>query len=61
MNPVLMFAAETWRITKKLEKKSWSMQRAMERKIMEVISRDRKKSEWVREQTGLADILIDIR
>lgn len=61
MNPVLMFTAETWRITKKLEKKSWSMQRAMERKIMEVISRDRKKSEWVREQTGLADILIDIR
>ena len=59
--PVLTYGAETWRLTKKLENKLRTAQRAMERKILGLTLRDRKRAVWIREQTGIADILVDIK
>ncbi|MCJ3464060.1 hypothetical protein LNY58_26610, partial [Klebsiella pneumoniae] len=59
--PVLTYSAETWRIAKKLEMKLRSTQRAMERKMIGVTLRDKKRAEWIREQTGVADIILSIK
>uniref|UniRef100_A0A224YMB0 Endonuclease-reverse transcriptase n=1 Tax=Rhipicephalus zambeziensis TaxID=60191 RepID=A0A224YMB0_9ACAR len=51
--PVLTYEAETWRLTKRVQLKLRTTQRAMERKMIGVTLRDRKRAEWVTEQTGL--------
>lgn len=59
--PVLTYGAETWTIKKQLEKKLATTQRAMQRKLIETRIRDRWTAEWVREQTGVAGMLVDIK
>lgn len=59
--PVLTYGAETWGLTKLLERKLRSAQRAMERKMVGVTLRDRKRASWIREQTQVEDILAQIK
>lgn len=45
----------------KLENKLRTAQSAMERKMLGLTLRDRKKEVWIREETGITDILVDIK
>ncbi|XP_077514206.1 D-beta-hydroxybutyrate dehydrogenase-like isoform X1 [Amblyomma americanum] len=54
---VLTHRSETWRLTKRVQLKLRTTQRAMERKMIGVTLKDRKRAEWVREQTRVNDIL----
>ncbi len=58
---VLTYGSETERLTKEQERKLRSSQRGMERKILGVIWRDRKRKTWIREQTKIEDILTMIK
>ena len=55
--PVMTYGSETWTTTKQLERKLVSTQRGMERLMMGISLRDRKRSTWIREQTKVEDIL----
>ncbi len=48
---VLTYGSETWGLTKDLERKLRSAQRAMERRMMGITWRHRKRASWIREQT----------
>ncbi len=58
---VLMYGSETWRFTKKLERKLRSALRAMERRMLGITRRDRKRASWIREQTKVEDIQVTIK
>lgn len=47
--------------TKELERKLRTAQRAMEGKIIGVTLKHRKTAEWDREQTGIADIIVEVK
>ena len=59
--PVLTYGSETWSITKNLERKLRSAQRGMERIMLGITWRDRKRASWIREQTKVEDILTTIK
>ncbi len=59
--PVLTYGSETWRLTKELERKLRSAQRGMERRMLGITWRDRKRASWIREQTKVEDILKTIK
>ncbi|MCL1440826.1 hypothetical protein, partial [Enterobacter hormaechei] len=59
--PVLTYGAETWRLTKRVQLKLRTTKQAMERKMIGVTLRDKKRAEWVREQTGVKDTLVEIK
>ena len=59
--PVIIYGAETWSLTKAVEKKIQATQRKMERIMLGITWEDRKKNTWVREQTKLEDILTIIK
>ena len=59
--PVLTYGSETWSLTKALEHKLVRTQRAMERIMMGITLRDRKRATWVREQTKVEDFLTTIK
>ncbi len=59
--PVLTYGSETWRLTRELERKLRSAQRGMERRILDITWRDRKRASWIREQTKVEDILMTIK
>ncbi len=59
--PILTYGAETWRLTKELERKLKTAQRGMERGMLGVTWRDRKRASWIREQTKVEDILMTIK
>ena len=59
--PVLTYGAETWRLTKRVLLKLRTTQRAMERRTIVVTLRDKKRADWVREQTRVNDILVEIK
>ncbi len=59
--PVLTYGSETWHLTKEQERKLRSSQRGMERKMLGVTRRDRKRATWIREQTKVEDILTTIK
>ncbi len=59
--PVLTYGAETWRLTKELERKLRSAQRRMERRMLGITWRDRKRASWIRERTKDEDILVTIK
>ncbi len=56
--PVLTYGSETWRLTKELERKLRSAQRGMERRMLGITLRDKKRTSWIREQTKVEDILM---
>ncbi len=58
---VLPYGSETWRVTKELEKKLRSAQRGMERGMMGITWRNRKRASWIREKTKVEDILMTMK
>ncbi len=59
--PVLTYGSKTWHLTKEQEQKLRSAQRGMERKMLGITWRDRKRATWIREQTKVEDILMTIK
>ena len=55
--PVFLYGCETWKTTKRQRSKLIVPQRAMERSLLKITRRDRKKNEWIRQQTGVKDVL----
>ena len=53
----MTYGSETWTTTRLLERKLISAQRGMERSMMGISLRDRKRATWIREQTKVEDIL----
>ncbi len=47
--PVLTYGSETWRLTKELERELRSAQRGMERRMLGITRRDRKRASWITE------------
>ncbi len=58
---VLTYGAETWRLTKELERKLRSAQRGMEKRMLGITWRGRKRASWIREQTKVEDIPMTIK
>ncbi len=58
--PVLTYGPETWRLTKELERKL-SAQKRMQRRMLGITWRDRKRASWIREKTKVKDILMTIK
>ena len=55
--PTVTYGAETWNLTKKLSLKLRTMQRAHERIMLGITWKDHKTTKWIREKTGVSDIL----
>ncbi len=59
--PVLTYGSETWRLSKELKKKLRSAQRGMERRMLGITWKDRKRASWIMEQTKVEDFLVTIK
>ena len=59
--PVLTYGSESWSLTKTLERKLRTTQRGMERIMVGVTLRDRKRASWIREQTRVDDVIGTIK
>ncbi len=59
--PILTYGPESCRLTYDLERKLNSAQRGMERRMLGITWRDRKRASWIREQTKVEDILMTIK
>jgi hypothetical protein len=59
--PVLSYAAETWTLTKKQEQKIQVTQRRMERIMLGITLKDKKRNTWIRQQTKITDALTYIK
>lgn len=55
--PVLTYGAETWVFTKEILQKLQVAQRAVERKLVGVTLRDRKRNQWLRQQSKVTDVI----
>ena len=55
--PVFLYGCETWKTIKRQRSKLIGTQRAMERSLLKITRRNRKKNEWIRQQTGVKDVL----
>ena len=58
--PALIYAAETWSTTSRVEKKLVTTQRAMERRITNISKREHIRSEIIRQESGVEDIISSI-
>lgn len=59
--PAISYAAETWTLTSKMERKLAASQHNMERSILSITYKDRKTNKWIREQTKVQDILETVK
>ena len=57
VTPAMTYGAETWSLTNKLTSQLQVAQRSMEKAILNITRRDRKRNEWIREQTKVLDIM----
>ena len=57
----MIYGSETWEPTKPMENKLRSAQRGMERSMLGISLRDKKRSFWIRENTRVTDILVAIK
>ena len=55
--PAMTYGCETWKLTKALENKLRVAQRSMERAMLGITLRERKRTTWIREQTKVRDII----
>lgn len=55
--PVLTYGCETWSLNVRSIQKLRVAQRGMERCMLGITRRDRKRNEWVREQTKVRDVI----
>lgn len=61
ISPVFTSGAETWWFTRSVQLKLRTNQRAMERKMVAVTLRDKKRAERIIEQTRVKDIFVEIK
>ena len=54
--PAMTYGAETWTLTKHLERKLAIAQRSMETSLLNITKRDKIRNEIIRSKTGMTDI-----
>ena len=54
--PVMTYGAQTWTITPAVIEKLQVAQRAMERALLGITLRDRRRNSWIRDKTKMIDI-----
>lgn len=59
--PVMTYGCETWALNNAMEEMLAIAQRKMERIMLGITLRDRKQNTWIRQQTGVKDIIKVIR
>ncbi len=59
--PVLTYGSETWRLKDELGRKLRSAQKRIERRMLCITRREKKRASWNREQTKAEDILRTIK
>ena len=57
----MIYGCQTWAITKRMKDRLKTTQRSMERAIIGISKRDHRTNEWVRQQTGVQDIIVRIK
>lgn len=57
ITPVFTYGAETMTLTERSAEKLRVAQRAMERAMLGITLRDRRRNEWIRRKTGLKDVV----
>ena len=55
--PAMTYTAETWTLTKALERRLAAAQRNMERAMFRVSWQDQGTNEWIRNKTNVLDIM----
>jgi hypothetical protein len=55
--PALAYASETWSLTRRLENKLTVAQRKWERAMLSISLLDQRSSDWIRDRTGLVDVV----
>ena len=59
--PAMTYGAETWTLTKHLERKLAVAQRSMERSLLNITRRDKIRNEIIRSKTGVIDIIEKVK
>ena len=59
--PAMTYGAETWTLTKHLERKLAVAQRSMERSLLNITRRDKIRNEIIRSETGVTDIIEKVK
>ena len=59
--PAMTYGCETWTLNNRLHQKLQTSQGSMERYMLSVTRRDRKRNEWIRSQTKVTDIIYRIK
>ena len=57
----MIYGCQTWVVTKRMQDRLKTTQRSMERAMIGVTKRDHRTNEWVRQQTGVQDIIVRIK
>ena len=57
----MTYGCQTWAVTKRMQERLQATQRSMERAMIGITKRDRKTNVWVRNQTGIQDIITRIK
>jgi hypothetical protein len=61
IQPAMIYGCQTWAVTKRMQDRLKTTQRSMERAMIGVTKRDHRTNEWVRQQTGVQDIIVRIK
>lgn len=59
--PAMVYGSETWTLTAKMIQKLQTAQRSMERYMLGITKRERKRINWIRDQTGVIDVICHIK
>src|SRR5580700_8915390 len=57
----MTYGSQTWAITKRMQERLRTTQRSMERVMVGTTRRDRKTNMWLRQQSGVQDIVCRIK
>jgi hypothetical protein len=61
IQPAITYGCQVWAMTKRMQAKLQTTQRSMERAMIGVTKRDHKTNKWIREKSGLCDIMETIK
>ena len=59
--PAMAYGCETWTLNNRLHQKLQTSPRGMKRYMLGITRRDRKRNEWTRSLTKVADIIYRIK
>ena len=57
----LTYGCQTWAVTKRMQDRLRTTQRSMERAMLGITRKDRRTNQWIRQQTGVQDIIVRIK